>query len=210
MRYSQVLAALMVFGLGLASMAAQAQGGNNPLITANERGVGSILFSGSPPTNMPGVLAADPGPGGLASALTYNLLSPPSLVAGDIFLVDTVGGPLSDLIRFNPLGTGGGAYPASLVFYSTDAGGALADTGSPSSFYTNTVTLLEGPGGVTLYTPTAGQPGFLAGFAATYDFISDDIAATTPEPGAVALFGSMGLSGVALLARRRKQARKSA
>jgi len=208
MRYLQVLAALMVCGLGLASMAAQAQGGNNPLITVNERGVGSIFFS-SPGINMPGVLAADPGPGGLASALTYNLLGPPGLVAGDLFITDTVGGPLSDLIRFNPAGTGGGAYPASLVFYSTDAGGALADTGSPSSFYTNTLTLLEGPGGVTLYTPTAGQPGFITGFSATYDIISDDIAAT-PEPGAIALFGSMGLSGVALLARRRKQARKSA
>jgi len=197
----------MVLGLGLASMAAQAQGGNNPLITVNENGVGSLFFS-NPAINMPGVLAADPGPGGQASALTYNLLGPPALVAGDIFITDTVGGPLSDLIRFNPAGTAPG-YQASLVFYSTDAGGALADTGVPSGFYTNTVTLLEGPGGVTLYTPTAGQPGFIAGFGVTYDIISDT-AAATPEPGAVALFGSMGLSGVALLARRRKLARKSA
>jgi len=197
----------MVFGLGFASLTAQAQG-NNPLITVNENGVGSLLFPAGSPIPTTGVLAADPGPGGQASALTYNLLGPPSLVAGDIIILDNVGGPVSDLIRFNPAGTAA-SYPASLVFYSTDAGGALADTGTPSSLYTNTLTLLEGPGGATFYTPTAGQPGFIAGFSTTYDFISDTVAAT-PEPGAVALVGSMGLSGVALLARRRKQARKSA
>ena len=64
---------------------AQAQG-NNPSIFANEHGVGNITDLGGFVFNMPGVVAADPGPGGLPSALTYNLLGPPALVAGDLFI----------------------------------------------------------------------------------------------------------------------------
>src|SRR6516165_8324985 len=82
---------------------------NNPLITVDERGSGSLLFPGAPPIPTHGVLAVDPGPGGLAAALTYNLLGPPGLVAGDVFLLE--GTVVSDVIRFNPAGTGSAGYP---------------------------------------------------------------------------------------------------
>lgn len=55
------------------------------------------------------LLAFDPGPGGLASALTYSGLgNPPSLVAGDVLVFEPgIGNTLSDVIRFNPANTGG-------------------------------------------------------------------------------------------------------
>jgi len=142
---------------------------------------------------------ADPGPGGLPNALTYNLLGPPALVAGDLILLENPAGGLSDIIRFNPAGTGGNpAYPASVVFYSDiEVGEApvLADIGFPTAMYTNTVTLLEmgveGNNGI-VYTPTANQPGFVPGFAVTYNIISDS---PVPEPSDALL----ALSGAGLI-----------
>src|SRR6266850_50109 len=81
---------------------------------------------------LPCALQNDPGPGGLANVLTYGLLNPPGLVAGDVFLQDVVGGLILDVIRFNPaeicFNTTG-----CLVFYSDNIGGsdALGDTPSP-------------------------------------------------------------------------------
>jgi hypothetical protein len=183
-----------------------------PTITVDENGNGTLNFTTGGgcgagvvvPTT--GVLAADPGPGGLASVLTYSLLSPPSLVAGDVLLTD--GGLPLDVIRFNPAGTGGPSYVASLLFYSDNIDGvdSLGDTPSPpSSFYRNNVSIPE-LGSETnngaFYTPTAGQPGFVAGFTVTYDFISDGTGAPVPEPGTLMLLGT-GLVGISGLFRRK-------
>src|ERR1700730_10292549 len=84
---------------------ASAQGGV-PDIFLDENGNGSLVFPGSPPVPTTGFLIADPGPGGLTSALTYNLLGPPSLVAGDLVINDTRPTSISEIIRFNPAGTG--------------------------------------------------------------------------------------------------------
>jgi hypothetical protein len=116
------------------------------LLLSMSWGTGLSLFAGGAPFVMPFALQSDPGPGGLASVLTYDLLGPPSLVAGDVLLQDGAGGPILDVIRFNPAGTGGAAYPASLLFYSDNVDGfdSLGDTSSPpGAFYTNTVTILE-------------------------------------------------------------------
>src|ERR1700680_4072226 len=63
-----------------------------PIITVDENGNGTLDFSAGCGSGRvfasPGVLAADPGPGGLSSVMTYSLLSPPSLVAGDVLLQD--------------------------------------------------------------------------------------------------------------------------
>src|SRR4029078_657674 len=118
------LVALLSFGSG------NAFADNNPLITLDENGHGTLLFPGGAPIPTIGVLAPDPGPGGLAAALTYNLLGPPGLVAGDLVLLDSGSNAVSDVIRFNPAGTGQNpGYPASVVFYSLTGEGALADTG---------------------------------------------------------------------------------
>jgi hypothetical protein len=187
MRKYAVLAPL-AFLLSAGALLAQ---GNNPLITVFENGNGSILFPGGPPSSLPGVLSADPGPGGLSSALTFNLLGPPALVAGDLRLQELIGETvvLSDIVRFNPAGTGNPAYPASLVFYSDtdDIPLLLADTGFPTAAYTNLVSVLEtalpGGGNGFLYTPTANQPGFVPGFSVTYNIVSDSV----PEPATASL-----------------------
>jgi hypothetical protein len=196
-----VLPALLLFtGVALAD--------NTPLITLDENGHGTILFPASAPVPTSGVLAADPGPGGLLSALSYNLLGPPGLIAGDLVLLEPPGSTISDIIRFNPAGTGSPGYPASVVFYSDnlDGGGDLADTGFPSTLYTNVVTVTEvGPEGNNgfLYTPTANQPGFVTGFSVTYDLISD----SAPEPASATLM--LVAAGSLLAGRRWLVARKS-
>jgi hypothetical protein len=172
------------------------------VITVDESGNGTFQFSGGPAAPFPGVMRADPGPGGLASALTYNLEGPPSLVSGDVFVSEPGVDSLSDIIRFNPAGTGNPDYPASLVFYSDRGDGvdALADTGFPTLFSRNTTTILEiGPEGANgvVYSPTANQPGYVAGFAVTYSIISDS---EVPEPASISF---VALAGGLLLAGKR-------
>ncbi|MGZ5019425.1 MAG: hypothetical protein ACXWAV_03270 [Chthoniobacterales bacterium] len=137
-------------------------------------------------------MAPDPGPGGLSSALTYNLGFGP-VVIGDLLLTDP-GSGTSDLIRFNlnPNGT------ASLVFYSIFGEGALADSGLPSARYTNLVTILENPSGPTTYVPTPGQPGYNAGL--TY-LISSFSPQAVPESGGTIFLLSGAVVGLLLVRR---------
>jgi hypothetical protein len=183
-------------------LAAGAFAGSCPLITVDENGHGRLDFSqcGGGVTAMPGVLRNDPGPGGLNDVLTYNLLGPPSLTAGDLGIFDA-SGLFSDVVRFNDYNTGGvPGYPASLLFYSDPVAGtfdSLADIFSPpTSFYPNALGLLEVSNNnvsSVLYTPAFGEPGYVPGFSVTYDIISD-----TPEPSTIILFTSslIGAAGV--------------
>jgi hypothetical protein len=187
--FTTLVALLLAGSAGAAPLA-------NPLITVNEFSIGTIQFPGQSGIALVGTPRADPGPGGLASALTYNLLGPPSLVAGDVLIQELIGAELvlSDIIRFNPAGTGdNSSYPASLVFYSDNGGGVAgpADTGFPTGQYTNVLTTVEvvGLDGVTglVYTPTANQPGFVPGFDVAYNIVSD-----VPEPASISLFAIGG------------------
>ena len=202
---SQILTVVAaLFALALLPTVATAQVAN-PLITVDENGKGTLEFPGIK-FALVGVLAPDPGPGGLAAALTYNLLGPPALVAGDVFLIEPNNpNEITDVVRFNPAGTGGNPqYPASLVFYSDnfEPSADLADTGLPLSFYTNSVRIMEvgdeGTNGA-IYTPTANEPGFVPGFAVTYHFISDN---SVPEPGSIALLCGFGVTGSLIVVRR--------
>ena len=204
---ARALASVLLGVTTIVMSASAVRAQNNPTITVNENGVGTIQFPGAQASPLPGVLLPDPGPGGSRLALTYNLLGPPSLVAGDLYIFEPATQMFSDLIRFSPAGTGGvAAYPASLVFYSAldGASDGLADGALPAAFYANAFSLVEsGPEGDNgvLYTPTAGQPGFVAGFAVTYSIRSD--VAAIPEPATMVLLAT-GLVGTFGAARRRK------
>ena len=189
-----------VAALSLVLISASSAVGATITITFDENGKGSIVNSAvANAFNMPGSTMADPGPGGLASVLAYNLLNPPALVTGDVIIVEPGGGQTTtDLLRFN-FAVGGGT-----VFVYSDIGDgadSLADVGFPSAFFTNTVTVTEvgaeGANGIT-YTPSPGQPGYVTGAngPVTYVFASDS---AVPEPSSILLI----LSGAGALCFRR-------
>jgi hypothetical protein len=170
-------------------------------ITVDEQGHGTFTNTDGFNSTLNGSLKADPGPGGLPSVLTYSLLNPPGLVSGDVLLSEPGSvGFILDVVRFN-------ASNGSLVFYSDNIDGfdSLGDTPAPPSvFYQNRITINEiGPEGnnFAIYTPTAGQPGFVAGAAGpvTYTLISDS---PVPEPSTLALLGTGLIGAVGVLRRR--------
>jgi hypothetical protein len=174
-------------------------------IHVDENGIGTFTNSSGFSAVLPSAVLPDPGPGGLPNALTYGLLNPPGLVAGDLLLFEPgTTNVLSDVIRFNPNQNGG-----SLVFYSDNFDGVDALAGFPTAFYANVFTGLEvGPEGNNgfTYTPLAGQPGFVTDAAGpvTYVIISDIV----PEPGSLALYG-LGL-GLAFALKQRKSSASAA
>jgi hypothetical protein len=184
-----------VLALGLLSLPAAAQI-NQITIMVDENGNGTINgFTGLQPLAFS--MMADPGPGGLASVLAYNLFNPPGLIGGDVALDEV--GSVSDLLRFDPNVNGG-----TLFFYSDIdlVKDGIADVGLPGAFNRNFVSLnevaLPGGGFGAIYTPNANQPGFVTGAAVpvSYTFISD---AAVPEPATFLLM----LPAAAFFIRRR-------
>ncbi len=163
------MAGVVTFSLGAIFLAESSLGGRPATIVTiavNTLGTGSL--NGPQGTlALAGLAAADPGPGGLSSVLTYPLLNPPSLVIGDVQLTDSSG--VTELIRFNPAGRGGPSYAASLVYYSDPSDGAthLVNTPTPpTTLYPNVVSVPVG----SIYTPGRGQPGYVAFTITHYTF----------------------------------------
>ncbi|MBV9202098.1 MAG: hypothetical protein JOY83_20670 [Alphaproteobacteria bacterium] len=163
-----------------------------PEVSIAENGA-SAYETTSGETTLPVSRKRDPGPGGLARALTFTL--PYNAYFGDVILTEGTGNRRSDLIRFNGDNT--------LIFYSdfdvTDPSDAFADIGFPTNNWANKVTIAEvGTESFNgaLYQPKPNQPGFNA-LKPTYLIISD-----IPEPSTLSLlvlavFGS----GIALRLR---------
>jgi hypothetical protein len=151
-------------------------------------------------SSLPCTSITDPGPGGLTGVMNYNMLNPPGLTIGDVLLTEGAG--VSDILRFSTVGTG------SVFFYSALDGpvDGLADIGLPGALSANLITLSETSlgGGLSgaIYTPVAGQPGFVggAGGPVTYTFISD---VAVPEPATLGQVG-LALVGVGIWGWRRK------
>ena len=93
---------------------------------------------------MPFALQNDPGPGGLPNLLTYSMLNPPGLTAGDVLILEP-GDGLGDIVRFNPNERCTDGSLGCLVFYSeAPPFDSLADTATPpGALYANTITLTE-------------------------------------------------------------------
>ena len=169
-----------------------------PTFSFHENGNGKLelpLVFGGGVVPIPGTLMSDPGPGGLANALAFTAhpqVNP--FPEGDVVLLDA-SGHVSDILRFD-LATGSAAPFTQLIFfYSNDQGGLLADTGLPSSMFTNTVTIQENPSGPTIYTPTAGQPGF-----STDSPLGDSFRIfSTPDTGSTLLMLGVATTGLVFL-----------
>lgn len=181
-------------------------------ISVDENCNGNITTSLGANSSLTCDLQTDPGPGGLSSALTYGLFDPPGLTAGDLILTEAGSEVASDIIRFNPTETIAESTGA-LVFYSdTDDGvDAMADTGLPTALYTNDLTVsevgTEGSDGY-IYTPTEGQPGFVAGASGPVTYVIQSDGSTVPEPASI----GMVLAGIGVLFGkhlRRLRAQKS-
>jgi len=121
---------------------------------------------------------------GQTNVLVYSGL-PYSGIVGDVEVF--VGPTPGDVIRFNGNDT--------IIFYAAPGVGsndnALATQFTPPvpPFPVPNTQIRILPTGATslTYTPTAGQPGYDAGFLPTYDFIFTSGAASVPEPATIAL-----------------------
>jgi hypothetical protein len=169
-----------------------------PTFSFHENGNGQLelpLLFGGGVIPIPGVLMSDPGPGGLTSALAFTahpLVAP--FPEGDVVLMDA-NGHVSDILRFNPETNPGPGSPQLIFFYSNDHGGLLADTGLPSSMFSNTVIIQENPSGPTSYTPVAGQPGF-----STDSPLGDSfLIFSTPDTGSTLLMLGAATAGFVFL-----------
>src|SRR5258708_14610169 len=117
----KVLHSLSVAGLLLVMGGAASAQAFTVDVFVDEAGNGRLTNTAGFDAPLPFTLEPDIGPGGQALAATYNLLAPPGLTDGDLFLTDPINTALSDVIRFNS-----GENLGSLVFYSTDLGGEFA------------------------------------------------------------------------------------
>jgi hypothetical protein len=172
-----------------------------PTFSFHEGGQGKLALPpqfGGGVIPLPGVLTTDPGPGGLSSALAFTAhpqVNP--FPVGDVILLDA-GGHVSDILRFDEATGSAAPFTQLIFFYSNDQGGLLADTGLPSSMFTNTVTIQENPSGPTIYTPTAGQPGF-----STDSPLGDSFRIfSTPDTGSTLVMLGAATAGLVLLRRK--------
>jgi hypothetical protein len=177
------------------------------LLGENDPYTGGSLGPGNGPPESMGVIGDNYAGGHATLAYAISNNGANQMVPGDVLLYNPYTGALSDVLRFEDFGVG------YVFIYSGTTGVSsieLANTGFPSSYQANTLSLTEEFNGLNLgyfnYTPTAGQPGYstdnFTGYTGfTYDFTSDEIT-TIPDNGMTA--GLLGTGLLALSVFRRK------
>src|SRR6476620_9422645 len=166
-----------------------------PTFSFHENGQGKLELPaefGGIVIPLAGALTTDPGPGGLISALAFTAHPQAApFPEGDVVLLDA-NGDVSDILRFDTANPDGAQL---IFFYSNDHAGRLADTGLPSSMFSNTVIIQENPSGPTIYTPIAGQPGF-----STDSPLGDSfVIFSSPDTGSTLLMLGAAIAGLVLL-----------
>jgi hypothetical protein len=180
--------------IGILAVSSTSVFGLGAILTMDEQG-NAYITSSQP---FPYTIGTDPNSG--INTLEYTL--PFAGVAGDVLIQEAVGGPLSDVLRFD-----GNSH---VYFFSDNADGvdSLADSGLPTVFSANAAgpfleTGTEGGFQNYLYTPSATGPGAVGnGSVYIYNIISD-----VPEPGSMLLSGLGG--GLLLFLKSRRQARSN-
>ena len=209
---SLLAASALAVSVLISSAPASAQAVTGGTVTVDENGNGTATGFGNPAVNLTSGVGTDPGPGGLQNVLYYNLTSGLTGVPGDIRLQDLINDQLVtlDVIRFNPGPPGETVLPGTIFFYSDNIDGVdnLGDTPAPpQGAYDNTVNLretgIEGVGDGAFYTPTANQPGYVAGKNITYLFVSDS---AVPEPATWAMM-LLGFGAIGFAVRRQRKAK---
>jgi hypothetical protein len=188
----------VLFALAASANTLRAVPPSLPTFSFHENGNGQLelpLVFGGGVIPLPGALMSDPGPGGLTSALAFTVhpqVAP--FPEGDVVLMDA-SGHVSDILRFDLETSPGPGSPQLIFFYSNDHGGLLADTGLPSSMFSNTVIIQENPSGPTIYTPGPGQPGF-----STDSPLGDSFRIfSTPDTGSTLLMLGAAIAGLVFL-----------
>ena len=185
---------LVVVAAGMMSVSATSVFGQGQIINLDEMGNGYI----TPVLPFPYTISEEP----LSHIATLRYDLPFAGVAGDVLLQESVGGPLSDIVRFD------GQF--HVYFFSDGSEGitSLADVPVLPSPITPNLTFLEQgqEGGLQYiyYTPAAGEPGYKNLAPGTTYYIVSDI----PEPSATMMLGCMG-GGLLLLLALRRQAKRT-
>jgi len=198
MKISRIVLAVL---LALAASANTLRAVPIPTFSFHEDGRGKLqlppLFGGGV-IPIPGALMSDPGPGGLTSALAFTAHPQAApFPEGDVVLMDA-NGNVSDILRFDLEENPGPGSAQLIFFYSNDHRGLLADTGLPSSRFSNTVIIQENPTGPTIYTPTEGQPGFSSDSPLGDSFRIF----STPDTGSTLLMLGAAIAGLVFLRRK--------
>jgi hypothetical protein len=186
-----------------------------PIMRADDTNDPSFLENGSsecgPPASPTDWCAGyttlvDPQSGIKTLVYVFNTSEIPTVVAGDVKIVEPGTMTVGDDIRFETLTTGSVLGPVAFIYSNDTSGGLLADMGLPSTYSSNAVTVSESSAGLALWQPSSStQPGY-TGLTGTAKYANTEYglqSSDAPEPGTLCLMGS-GLLGAISMWRRKK------
>jgi len=162
------------------------------------------------PVALTGILAADPSvPPVVGVPLVLTFMLPEPVISGDVRILESAGGPVSDWLRFTDatgvINGGGTGTGSRMIFYSdlsdTDLNPDPADRPFPANLGTGlTATIVEvGPEGNNGFDY---RPGGVA-YPLNNEYVGISDTPPIPEPETFALM-MVGLGAVGFMAKRRR------